>query len=57
MRNKYGNKEKKLERKMYIPPCPECGSINSLIYDIFTDDWKCKNCGYTIYGGYFDDEE
>lgn len=42
---------------MYIPPCPECKSIKSLIYNILTDDWVCKNCGYVIYGGYFDDEE
>lgn len=42
---------------MYIPPCPECGSIKSLIYDLITDNWICKNCGYIIYGGYFDDEE
>lgn len=45
------------EDKMYIPPCPECQSINSLIYNIITDDWVCKNCGYIAYGGYFDDEE
>jgi ribosomal protein L37AE/L43A len=42
---------------MYIPPCPECKSEKSLMYDIISDDWICKNCGYTIYGGYFDDEE
>lgn len=42
---------------MYIPPCPECGSIKGLIYDIMTDNWICKNCGYIIYGGYFDDQE
>ncbi len=42
---------------MYIPPCPECGSINSLIYDVTTDNWICKNCEYIVYGGYFDDGE
>ncbi len=43
--------------KMYIPPCPECRSTNSMVYNIFTDDWICKNCGYTTYGCYFDDEK
>lgn len=38
-----------------ITPCPECRSINSLIYNIITDDWVCKNCGHTIYDGYFDE--
>lgn len=42
---------------MYIPPCPECKCTNCLRYNIVTDDWVCKNCGYVIYGGYFDDEE
>ncbi len=54
IKNKNINQKK---NKMYIPPCPACMAVNSLIYNIITDDWICKNCGYTIYGGYFDDEE
>ena len=43
--------------KMYILPCPECRSANSMVYNIFADYWTCKNCGYTIYSGCFDDEK
>lgn len=42
---------------IYIPPCPECKSIKGLKYDILTDNWICENCGYSIYGGCFDDLE
>lgn len=45
------------ECKMYIPPCPECKCIKCLVYNIIKDEWVCKNCGHTIFGGYFDDEE
>jgi transcription initiation factor TFIIIB Brf1 subunit/transcription initiation factor TFIIB len=42
---------------MHIPSCPECKSEKSLIYDVLTDNWICKNCDHVIYGGYFDDLE
>jgi ribosomal protein L37AE/L43A len=42
---------------MYVSPCPECNSEKGLKYDILADNWICEKCGYTIYGGYFDDLE
>ena len=54
---KINSERYKSRDKMYIPPCPECMCTNCLIYDIINDDWICKNCGYIIYGGYFDDDE